>query len=94
MDVEIRTFQLELEFKEKEKQRLKYKLLLKKLELGQLRFGLPGSNINACFDVTKHIRSIPPFREQDVDFFICILKRWWRTLSGQKSIGHCCCKVF
>ena len=27
-------------------------------------------------------------------FAFCILKRWRRILSGQKSIGHCSCKVF
>ena len=45
------------------KERLEYELQLKKLELEQSSSGHPGSNLN----VTKHIRLVPPFQEQDVD---------------------------
>ena len=86
-DTEIIKFNFELEFRERErdreqemkdrleKQRLEFELQLKKLELEQSRSGHQGSNLNVSFDVTKHIRLVPLFQEQDVDKYFLHFKK-------------------
>ena len=51
-----------------EKQRLDYELELKKLELEEkLGSSHSGTSSSSTFDITKHIRLVPPFQEVEVD---------------------------
>ena len=57
--------QREFEFRKLE---LEHSLELKKSELaGGTDEGHPSMRHSSSFDVTKHIRLVPPFQEQDVD---------------------------
>ena len=76
----------EQEMKERlEKQKLEYELQLKKLELEQPRSRHLGSNLNVSFDVTKHIRSVPPFQEQDVEKYFLHFEKVAENLKWLKE---------
>ena len=68
-----------------EKQKLEYELQLKKLKLEQLRSGHPGFNLNVSFDVTKLIRLVPPFQEQDVDKYFLHFEKVAENLKWPKE---------
>ena len=56
---------LEMEEKEKEKER-QYNLRIKELEM-QDKVKTKPLDLGTHFDVTKHIRLVPPFQEKEVD---------------------------
>ena len=67
MELELRKFQLEWEFK------------LRELKITNAR---PPTHSTDHFDVTKHFRLVPPFNEQELDFYfnsfgkVVILNSW------------------
>ncbi len=88
--------------KERRREREKHELELKKLEMEQacrlkeieLRAHERGVTDVSDFDVSRNIRMVPPFREQEVDKFLLFLNVWPSILSGRKHFGPCCCSVF
>ena len=46
------------------------------------------------FDVSKHIKFVPPFQENEVDICVFISKKLPRILYGQKKTGHYCYRMF
>ena len=78
----------------KKKKEKGFKLRMKEIELHDK--SKPKSlslDTSKTFDVTKHIRLVPPFQEKEVDIFFYILRRWPKTLNGQKSTGPCFCRA-
>ena len=43
-------------------------------------------DLGTHFDVTKHIRLVPPFQEKEVDKYFLHFKKVAENLNGQKSI--------
>jgi len=46
------------------------------------------------FDVSEHVRFVPPFQETEVDKYFYTLRRWQQACLGPKKYGHSCSKVF
>ena len=60
----------------------------------QERANQPKQKIEYNFDVTKHIRLVPPFQEKEVDKYFLYFEKVAENLIGQKSTGPYFCKVF
>ena len=73
-ELEERQKERELEERkmEREERQKDKELELRKMEL-EHKIGLAASQ--PTFDVSKHIRFVPPFQEKEVDIFFCILKK-------------------
>ena len=75
-----------------ENEKLEFQLKMKQLELqDKTKPKTLPLDTSKIFDVTKHIRLVPPFQEKEVDKYFYILRRWLKTLNGQKSTGPCFC---
>lgn len=45
---------------------------------------------HSTFDVTKHIKLVPPYKETEVDSYFIAFERIAGTLGGQKiCVGYC-----
>ncbi len=65
---------------------LDHALELKKLELaGGLDEGHPSMRHSLSFDITKHIRLVPPFQEQDVDKYFLHFEKVAKNLKWPKE---------
>ncbi|CAB4016297.1 Hypothetical predicted protein, partial [Paramuricea clavata] len=65
---------------------LEHALELKKLELaGGSVEGHPGTSRSSSFDITKHIRLVPPFQEQDVDKYFLHFEKVAENLKWPKE---------
>ena len=94
MEERIQKEKLEQEEKEKERQ---YNLRMKELEM-QDKVKTKPLDLSTHFDVTKHIRLVPPFQEKEVDkYFLYFEKvaenlKWpkehWTLLLQSVGIGH------
>ena len=60
---------------EVEKEKLQYSLKMKELELSSKSMPPVSFDPSKVFDVTKHIRLVPPFQEKEVDKTFYILRR-------------------
>ena len=63
LEIEKEKFKFEIEEKERERQ---FQLQMKEIELNDKSKSLPLAT-STVFDVTKHIRLVPPFQEKEVD---------------------------
>ena len=63
LEIEKEKFKFEIEEKERERQ---FQLRMKEIELNDKSKSLPLAT-STVFDVTKHIRLVPPFQEKEVD---------------------------
>ena len=57
---------------EVEKEKLQYSLKMKELELSSESMPPVSFDPSKVFDVTKHIRLVPPFQEKEVDKYVFI----------------------
>ena len=60
----------------------------------QDRANQPKQKIEYNFDVTKHIRLVPPFQEKEVDKYFLHFEKVAENLNCQKSTGPYFCIVF
>ena len=60
---------------EVEKEKLQYSLKMKELELSSKSMPPVSFDPSKVFDVTKHIRLVPPFQEKEVDKYFLHLRR-------------------
>jgi hypothetical protein len=64
LDFDRRKLEMEIEMKTIE---MAHELKIKELELQVASASTSGSRQRSCFDVSKHVRLVPPFDEKDVD---------------------------
>ncbi|XP_071962573.1 uncharacterized protein [Antedon mediterranea] len=76
-EIEIRRMELEFEREERD-----FKLKLRELELAS---GISQPISNPKFDVTKHIRLVPPFQEKEVDKFFLHFEKIAENLKWPKE---------
>ena len=70
-----------------EKEKLQFELKMKELELqGKSKAKSLPLDTSKSFDVTKHIRLVPPFQEKEVDKYFYILRRWQKTWNGKGAL--------
>ena len=86
--LEHEKLRLEIEEKERERQerieiekeKLQFELKMKELELeGKSKSKLLPLDSGKSFDVTKHIRLVPPFQEKKLTNIFYILRKWQKT---------------
>ena len=97
-----------LEFEEREKERAS-QLRLKEMELREKELNIqlrlkeleknteptsPTKRPTATFDVSKHIRFVPPFQEKEVDKYFLHFEKIATVLSGPAMYGCYCSRVF
>ena len=81
----------ELELREK---KLSIQLRLKELDKTK-EPSIPTEHASAAFDVSNHIKFVPPFQEKEVDkYFLHFEKIATIVLSGCEMFGCYCSKVF
>ena len=92
MQIEREKLKFDSEEKERERQ---YNLRMKEPQMQNKTVKPQPLDFGVHFDVTKHIRLVPPFQEKEVDkYFLHFEKSSRKFKNGQRSIGHCFCKVF
>ena len=102
LEMEERIAKEKLLFQEKEKenerllsekeQERQNNLRMKELEM-QDKVKTKPLDLGTHFDVTKHIRLVPPFQEKEVDKYFLHFEKVAENLNGQKSIGPCFCRA-
>ena len=75
----------EREREEREKER-EFQLRMREIEM-QERANQPKQKTEYNFDVTKHIRLVPPFQEKEVDKYFLHFEKVAENLNWQKSTG-------
>ena len=81
--LEIQEREKEREWKEREKER-EFQLRMSEIEI-QERANLPRQKIEYNFDVTKHIRLVPPFQEKEVDKYFLHFEKVAENLNWPKE---------
>ena len=80
--VEQEKFKIEMEEKERERQ---YNLRMKELEMQNMTVKRQPLDSGAYFDVTKHIRLVPPFQEKEVDKYFLHFEKVAENLKWPKE---------
>ena len=81
--LEIQEREKEREWKEREKER-EFQLRMREIEI-QERTNQPKQKIEYNFDVTKHIRFVPPFQEKEVDKYFLHFEKVPENLNWPKE---------
>ena len=80
--VEQEKLKIEMEEKERERQ---YNLRMKELEMQNMTVKRQPLDSGAYFDVTKHIRLVPPFQEKEVDKYFLHFEKVAENLKWPKE---------
>ena len=80
--VEQEKLKIEMEEKERERQ---YNLRMKELEMQNMTVKRQPLDSGVCFDVTKHIRLVPPFQEKEVDKYFLHFEKVAENLKWPKE---------
>ena len=83
MDVEMRALEFQREQAERERER-QFELKIFELELAA-KCTQPSPSIAPSFDITKHVRMVPPFSEREVDRYFPYFERVATTLKWPKE---------
>ena len=70
---------------EVEKEKLQYSLKMKELELSSKAMPPVSFDPSKVFDVTKHIRLVPPFQEKEVDKYFLHFEKVAENLKWPKE---------
>ena len=82
IQIEREKLKFDTEEKEREKQ---FNLRMKELEMQNQTVKLHSLDFGAYFDVTKHIRLVPPFQEKEVDKYFLQFEKVAETLKWPKE---------
>ena len=91
LEMEERIQKEKLEQAEKEKER-QYNLRMKELEM-QDKVKTKPLDLGTHFDVTKHIRLVPPFQEKEVDKYFLHFEKVAENLKWPKEHWACFCRA-